>query len=175
MYACHAPNPFLPRPLPSPQVKMVPKDWLKEIAAGTTLRIGFGFQGSAPTGLQFTQILPLLDPNNDPSLKTRGTFPAKVGFRGLQPCSSGWCKGLHRAALEACSAAAPKLCAIHMLAFCTSCSVLGPCAPDPTRATSPLPADLCPLCGRRALPHPAAAGLPGCNWPEVVHPGFRCG
>ncbi|KAL4435412.1 hypothetical protein ABPG77_006174 [Micractinium sp. CCAP 211/92] len=59
-------------------VKMVPKDWLKEIAAGTTLRIGFGFQGSAPTGLQFTQILPLLDPNNDPSLKTRGTFPAKV-------------------------------------------------------------------------------------------------
>ncbi|KAL4419835.1 hypothetical protein ABPG75_006933 [Micractinium tetrahymenae] len=58
--------------------RMVPKEWLKEIAAGATLRIGFGFQGTAPSGLQFTQILPLLDPDNDPSLKTRGTFPAKV-------------------------------------------------------------------------------------------------
>lgn len=58
--------------------RMVPKEWLKEIAAGATLRIGFGFQGAAPTGLQFTQILPLVDPNNDPSLKSRGAFPAKV-------------------------------------------------------------------------------------------------
>lgn len=38
---------------------------------------------SRPGLPQFTQVLPLLDPDNDPSLKTRGAFPAKVR---KQPC-----------------------------------------------------------------------------------------
>jgi hypothetical protein len=35
-------------------------------------------QGVLPSSIQFEQVLPLLDPSNDPSLTKRGTFPQKV-------------------------------------------------------------------------------------------------
>jgi hypothetical protein len=55
-----------------------PKEWLKEIPPNGSLAIQFGGYGALPSALAFVQVLPLLDPDRDPSLARRGTFPAKV-------------------------------------------------------------------------------------------------
>ncbi|GAB4817780.1 hypothetical protein N2152v2_004826 [Parachlorella kessleri] len=60
------------------QVILTPKEWTKRIDAGTTYDIRFGGIKQLPTGFAFAQLLPLLDPNNDPSLKTRGQFGSKT-------------------------------------------------------------------------------------------------
>ncbi|EFN53671.1 hypothetical protein CHLNCDRAFT_136442 [Chlorella variabilis] len=60
------------------QVVLTPKEWLREIPPGTTLSISFGGQGVAPSAIVFEQILPLLDPDHDISLSTRGAFPQKL-------------------------------------------------------------------------------------------------
>jgi hypothetical protein len=71
------------------QAVMSPKEWLKEIAAGTLLQIKFGGQGAQPTNVRFEQILPLVDPDNDPSLATRGIFPDKVSWRACRARQAG--------------------------------------------------------------------------------------
>lgn len=72
---------------------------------------------SRPGLLQFTQVLPLLDPDNDPSLKTRGAFPAKVP---KQPCVGSCRDPRHRSASCAARHAAPRCC--HLLRLSTGCS-----------------------------------------------------
>lgn len=60
------------------RVTLTPKDWNKEIAPGATLHLAFGSVQERPSNCVFTQVLPLTDPGNDPSLDTRGTFGDKV-------------------------------------------------------------------------------------------------
>lgn len=76
----HPPSPLPPPPtlLPHPQAELKPKEWLREVKAGASLEIKFGGTGAMPSSLVFTQILPLLDPEGDESLKKRGAFPAKA-------------------------------------------------------------------------------------------------
>lgn len=51
------------------------------IAAGSTFELAFGSNKWLPSKFNFTQILPLVDPANDPSLRTRGNFTDKVRQR----------------------------------------------------------------------------------------------
>lgn len=75
-----------------------PKDWVKDIEVGQTIMLGFmGADASeVPHKLHFTSLLPPEDPNNDPSLLTRGTFGTKVsqrcrviGWSHLSGCEAG--------------------------------------------------------------------------------------
>ena len=70
-----ADHPTLPPP-PPPDPAHLPTS--QEILAGATLVLTFGSNQQKPYNFAFTQLLPLLDPDNDPSLATRGQFGAKV-------------------------------------------------------------------------------------------------
>eukprot|EP00887_Chlorella_sp_A99_P002551 scaffold6.g2551.t1 len=60
------------------QVTLKPKDWNKAINAGATLALTFGSQQLTPYGFAFTQLLPLMNPDHDPSLLARGKFGSKI-------------------------------------------------------------------------------------------------
>ena len=120
----------MPCPL---QAVMSPKEWLKEIAAGTLLQIKFGGQGAQPPNVRFEQILPLVDPDNDPSLATRGNFPDKVSWRAGREAAGQAGLGCRACAVQA-PAQSRRAWRAHS---CRAASL--PC-PPPAHASPPLPA-----------------------------------